>query len=150
MCYSYENCYFMKKQVKVLIFGKETGICRLIAISVKAVSDRTGVYIDDHIVKCSDEIESQEKFDIVFVNELPSLNELIENKNLLLSNFGKIILLTSYQADVEQVAKFSNTIKVIKKEPGSEFMSQIERIIFLELRLVKPMKVLALSEGDFF
>ena len=142
---------FMKKHVKALVLGKDSGICQLIAISVNAVSKRTGVYIEDHVLKSSDDIESDEKFDIVLVNEFPSLKELIENKNILLSNFGKVVLLTSYQIDIEDVNKFSHTITAVKKEPGSDFMSQIERIIFLELRLVKPMKVLsnALS-GDIF
>ena len=120
---------FMKKHIKVLIFGKDPGICQLIAFSVNAVSKRTGVYIEDHVVKCSDDIESEEKFDIVLVNEFPSLKELIENKNILLSNFGKVIFLTSYQIDIDQVAKFSNTIKPFKKESGSDFLAQIERII---------------------
>lgn len=133
----------MKKHNKVLILAKDSGIARLIAISVNTVSKRTGVYIENHIVKCSDDIETGEQFDIVVVNEFPVLKELIENKNISLSNFGKVIFLTSYQADIEAVHKFSNTVKSFKKDPGSEFMSQIERIILLELGLVKPMRAMA-------
>ena len=136
----------MKKHNKVLIFGKDPGICQLIAISVNAVCQRTGVYIEEYIIKSSDEIEPDEKFDIVIVNEFPVLKELIENKNILLQNFGKIVLLTSYQADIEQVEKFSNTIKTAKKEFGSDFMSQIERIVLLELGLVRPMRAVAVSQ----
>lgn len=127
------------KKILILSAYKPAGI--LIDIHLKDF-EHEDVYIDSTIAKCSDDLEPSESFDLTFVNETNLFERLSENRNLLMQNLGKIIVLSDYKSEINRLKAKHSNVRFIKKEDAEAFGQQITRIVTRELGLTKPMEVL--------
>ena len=129
------------KTKRVLILASEKSMAKLLEIHLGGIN-HDSLHLDITSVRCSDEVEVNEIFDLTLVNETKLLEHLSENKNLLIQNLGKLVVLTDYKSEINRLKGKYPEVRFFKKQNADGFSEQIKITVIRELNLVKPMEIL--------
>lgn len=128
------------KTKRVLILASEKSMSKLLEIHLGGIN-HDSLHLDITSVRCSDEVEVNEIFDLTLVNETKPLEHLSENKNLLIKNLGKLVVLTDYKSEINRLKGKYPEVRFVKKQDADGFSEQIKRTAIRELNLTMNVLV---------